>query len=161
LKALASLAPDVTLAVVGNPTHAKWFAEPVHALGLDNRVKYLGRLKHVDLAYQAADCLAHPTLEDTFAMVVLEAMSWGLPVVVSGGKYCGISDLLSDGQNALLLADPENADYLAQCLSKVLINSSLRDNLAANAIEFARDHLWSRQAQVLAQLYSRAAQARA
>ncbi|MEY2952602.1 MAG: hypothetical protein RLZZ401_689, partial [Pseudomonadota bacterium] len=105
LKALATLAPEVTLAVVGNPVHAKSFAESVNAPGLKGRVVFLGQLKQVDLAYQAADCLAHPTLEDTFAMVVLEAMSWGLPVVVSGGKYCGISDLLSDGHNALLLAD--------------------------------------------------------
>ena len=63
-------------------------------------------MQDVSPAYLAADVLVHPTLEDTFAMVVLEAMAYGLPVVVSSAAYCGISGLLSHGVNALLVHEP-------------------------------------------------------
>ncbi|MGE0332750.1 MAG: hypothetical protein AB7P37_18895 [Ramlibacter sp.] len=46
-------------------------------------------------------------------MVVIEAMSYGLPVVVSGPEHCGISSLLRDGLDALLLGDPRRPDALA------------------------------------------------
>ncbi len=157
LKAVAMLPADTTLAVVGNPAHVNSFAGSVEALGLNDRVVFLGQLSLVDIAYQAADCLAHPTLEDTFAMVVLEAMSWGLPVVVSGPKYCGISELLNDGHNAQVLGDPQNVQELSSQLSNLRGDRSLRHSLGESALEFARVHLWSRQAATLTQIYAKAA----
>jgi len=72
-------------------------------LGITERVRFLGIQSDMDPVYRAAESLVHPTLEDTYAMVVLEAMAHGLPVVVSGTPWCGISAELSDGVNALLL----------------------------------------------------------
>jgi len=70
--------------------------DELRASGQGSRVYFLGALSSVDVAYQAADCLVHPTLEDTFAMVVLEALAHGLPVVVSSARYCGIAPRVSE-----------------------------------------------------------------
>ncbi len=143
LDAMVLLPEGVYLAVVGNPAHIPAFKAKTLAVGLGQRVFFLGVLKDVTLAYLAADCLAHPTQEDTFAMVVLEAMAHGLPVVVSSQAYCGISGLLTDSENALILQKPTDTDALSSLLQRVLSDVSLRQYLGTRAAEFANGHRWS------------------
>lgn len=142
LEAMVQLPSDVVLAVVGNPAHIPAFRAQAEALKLGARVFFVGSLKDVGPAYTAADCLVHPTLEDTFAMVVLEAMAYGLPVVVSGPRYCGISSLLQHGINAMILEDPRDANNLAQVVQQVLGQPPLQERLAQGATEFARHYQW-------------------
>ncbi len=144
--ALKKLPANVVLAVVGNPDHIGQFQALAASLGLDGRVHFLGSQKSMAHAYQAADCLAHPTLEDTFAMVVLEAMAFGLPVVVSGEPFCGIAGLLTHDRNALVLSDPRDAAAMASQLQTLLEDGFLRVRLRDQALVFARSHLWSQRA---------------
>ncbi len=143
LIAMTLLPADVYLAVVGNPAHIPPFRLMAQTKGLDKRVFFLGSLKDMDSAYTAADMLAHPTLEDTFAMVVLEAMSHGLPVVASVEHYCGISGLLQDGVEALLLSDPTNASELAERIKLALQDTVTKSCLTLAATKYARSCLWS------------------
>jgi len=142
LRVLRDLPADVVLAVVGNPGQIPLFERQAQAEGVAGRVFFLGSLQDVAPAYRAADCLVHPTLEDTFAMVVLEAMAHGLPVVVSSAAYCGISSLLSHGDDALLLDDPQDAAKLAGTLQQVLGDEALRQQLGSQARAFASRYQW-------------------
>ena len=142
LRVLRDLPADVVLAVVGNPGQIPVFERQAQADGVAGRVFFLGSLQDVAPAYRAADCLVHPTLEDTFAMVVLEAMAHGLPVVVSSAVYCGISGLLSHGVNALILEDPRNAQQLGQILNQLLGDAVLRQQLGEQARAFASQYQW-------------------
>ncbi len=142
LQAMRSLPDDVMLVVVGSASHIPAYAAQAEAAGLGKRVFFLGALPDVMSAYRAADVLVHPTLEDTFAMVVLEAMAHGLPVVVSGAVYCGISGLLSPGQNALILEDPRNVQQLGQMLNQLLGDAALRQQLGEQARTFASQYQW-------------------
>lgn len=150
LQAMALLPADVSLAVAGNPVQAAQFELQAKHLGVQSRVHFLGALQDVSLAYQAADCLAHPTREDTFAMVVLEAMAHGLPVVVSGAEYCGISQLLIHEDNALVLTDPRNPQQLAKYVQQALAGA---DALGQNARTFAKQYQWCEQARLQEALY--------
>lgn len=143
LEAMSQLPEEVVLAVVGNPMHIPAFKARALSAGLGQRVFFLGALKDVTLAYQAADCLAHPTQEDTFGMVVLEAMAHELPVVVSSRRYCGISDLLTDGQNALVLQKPLDAYALHGLLLQVLLDTGFAKCLGEQAAKFANLYRWS------------------
>jgi UDP-glucose:(heptosyl)LPS alpha-1,3-glucosyltransferase len=158
LAALARLPPDVVLAVVGNPAQIPLFSEQVKTLKLSQRIFFLGSLNDVGTAYEAADCLVHPTLEDTFAMVVLEAMAHGLPVVVSGAEYCGIAGLLQHGINAVILDDPEDASQLHQALERVLTQPALKSHLIRGGIDFARHYEWYEMALKQEALYFSAVQ---
>ena len=142
LQALVQLPAVAVLAVVGNPAYIPAFREQAQSSGLAERVFFLGSLKDVGPAYEAADCLVHPTLEDTFAMVVLEAMAHGLPVVVSGPRYCGIAGLLQHGVNAMILDDPRNVPRLTQALLDVLSRPTLVDRLVQGATDFALHYQW-------------------
>ena len=144
LRALVQLPPDVTLAVAGNAAHIAEFRALTDFLVLGTRVSFLGSLKNVELAYEAADCLVHPSLEDTFGMVVLEAMAHGLPVVVSSALYCGISGLLHDGVNALLLDQPKDANRLALLLQRLVSEAALQQTLSQGALAFAANYPWGK-----------------
>ncbi len=142
LLAFQALPEDINLLVVGNANEVGFYQAQAEKLGISDRVRFLGALDGVEQVYQAADCLAHPTLEDTFAMVVLEAMSYGLPVVVSREKYCGIAGLLTNGLNALILDNPNDAAELSEALKKLLSNNELRNILSHQAAQFADGFAW-------------------
>jgi UDP-glucose:(heptosyl)LPS alpha-1,3-glucosyltransferase len=153
LKATTQLRADVQLVVAGNPAHIPRYRQKAEALGLQGRVHFLGSVNDLSPAYRAADCLAHPTLEDSFAMVVLEAMAHGLPVVVSGPAHCGISEHLQDGVQALLLHDPRDAGELARRIVQVLQDGALAEGLRRQALTFAQQHSWEEAALQYEALY--------
>lgn len=74
-------------------------------------------------AYRKADVFVHPTREDCFPLVILEAMSAGLPVVASAEG--GIPDEVVDGETGLLSRKGDAAD-LARCLEMLLTDPALR-----------------------------------
>jgi glycosyltransferase involved in cell wall biosynthesis len=154
LLAAAKRLPEAArLMVVGSPAGVPAYKERARGLGLAERVHFLGPMKDVDLAYRAATMLVHPTLDDTFAMVVLEAMSHGLPVVVSGPSFCGISALLQNGRDALLLDDPKDERQLAQAITRLLTESRLAAELSAQGHVFAQAHSWEEAARRYEALY--------
>ena len=157
LEALALLPTDCWLAVVGEGEQGAAMRQRVAELSLTGRVHFLGALSDMSPAYQAADCLVHPTLEDTYAMVVLEAMAHGLPVVVSSAKYCGISAELSDGVNAVLLEDPKSAPAIAGAVLPLLAVEPAGGGLGSKAAEFAAQRTWIQVAKSYEALFARVA----
>lgn len=145
--------PELRVLVVGNRNQQARFAAEASKLGIGDRVHFVGPLKDVSVAYRAADVLVHPTWEDTFAMVVLEAMAHGLPVVVSGPRYCGIAGLLTDGQHALLLHDPHDERELLTQVRRLLADPALAHDLGQRARTWAQDHSWPQVAAVQEALY--------
>ena len=141
LQAIAGL-PTLHLAVVGNPKQQSGFEQQARALGLEARVHFLGTLTDVGPAYDAANFLVHPTTEDTYAMVVLEAMAHGLPVVVSGPQHCGISAALVDGREALILDNPRDAAHLAQKINALMDDPQRCASLAQAGRRFAQTKDW-------------------
>ena len=76
-------------------------------------------------------------------MVVVESMANGVPVVVSGQKYCGISALLTHETNVLMVEDPRNADALHAALARVFEDAELRQKLCTASLQFAAKYQWS------------------
>lgn len=156
LQAMQQL-PDTQLAVVGSPRPIPRFRQKAEQLDVASRVHFLGSQDDLVPAYLSADCLVHPTLEDSFAMVVLEAMAHGVPVIVSGPEHCGISRQLQDGREALLLSDPRDAVELARQIRFVLDGPQLAQRLRQHGLEFAQTHTWERAALQYESLYQQAA----
>lgn len=161
LDALAQLPPEVQLAVAGKADQQARFRAQAQRLGLSARVHFLGPQDDLVPSYRAADLLVHPTREDSFAMVVLEAMAEGLPVVASAAPWCGISALLQDGQDARLLPDPHDAPALATAIASLLEDSSSRARLREGGLAFARAHDWAGAARAFEALYRQSVRERA
>jgi UDP-glucose:(heptosyl)LPS alpha-1,3-glucosyltransferase len=157
LAALQQLPASSFLAVVGNPAQAPHFKALAATTGLAHRVYFLGSLHDVTQAYLAADCLAHPTLEDTFAMVVLEAMAHGLPVLVSDARHCGIAALLQPGRDAIVLSDPHDSQEIAKAIAQFVQQPQLRQDLQTAGLKFAELHRWETSARQQALIYQQIA----
>jgi len=153
LRAL-NLVDDVHLLVVTAPAQVAAARAMASQTGLVARTHVVGSLRDISQAYGAADFLVHPTTEDTYAMVVLEAMAWSLPVIVSDARHCGIAAELREGVNALLLADPHDSTALAQRITGLLSDSALQQRLRNAGPAFAQTRSWPVQAQALQRIYA-------
>jgi glycosyltransferase involved in cell wall biosynthesis len=93
----------------------------------------------MERVYAAGDLLVHPTFFDSFANVVLEAMSCGLPAVVS--DCAGAAELI-DGRNGLVLpvASADADDRWAAALAALIADPARRAALGAAARVTASAH---------------------
>lgn len=140
LDALALLPAPYRLLVVGADDATR---ERVRAAGaVAQRVTLVDPTPDVAQYFAAADIYAHPTLNDSYAMAPLEAMSHGLPVVVSSPAYCGFAQYLSAGKDALILQDPRDGAQLAQALQRLGDEPDLRAALSERGLAIARDQSW-------------------
>ena len=158
LHAMAKASEDWCLAVAGASHQYAPYQELAYSLGLGDRISFLGSLQNMSIAYQAADVLLHPTWEDTFAMVVLEAMAHRLPVIVSAAPYCGISEMLTHQKDALILSDPGDAAQINEFLSSLSNTPELADELQKNGFALATSHHWRTVAQSYEALFHDCAQ---
>jgi glycosyltransferase involved in cell wall biosynthesis len=120
--------PDVQLVAVGSGDDLSRLRSIAAEEQVADRVHFLEGLSKEELAscYAAADVFALPSIGEGFGLVFLEAMAFGKPVV--GADAGGITDLIRDGSNGLLIP-PNDPDGLAQGLSRLLQDEALRRKL--------------------------------
>jgi glycosyltransferase involved in cell wall biosynthesis len=130
------------LLVIGNAAQIPKFQLMAAEHGIAEYVHFVGPQSDMSLVYRAASMMVHPTLEDGFAMVVLEAMSYGLPIVVSSQRYCGISQFLQHGEDALVLDDPHDSAAMAAAINRVQSEPRLAKALSDAGLRFAAQYSW-------------------
>ena len=106
-----------------------------------SRIYFLGSIQNMSNLYNQVDILLHPTLADTFGMAPLEAMSFKIPVIISGVKYCGFSEQLSKNQ-AIFLENPKDEIELAEKINFLYQNDKVRKKIAANGYELSKKISW-------------------
>ncbi len=137
--------PRLKIVVVGTDTEAA-FHKQVSAAG-PGRVLFLPPHDDVLRFYALADAYVGPSLEDAFALPPLEAMACGLPVVVS--SRAGVSELITDGDDGLILDDPDDAPGLAAKIVQLLRDPALCKALGLRARQTARSCTWGRNGALL------------
>jgi len=141
--AAACAALPLQLLVVGEDDRAA-FRETLERLALASRVRFEAPAADVMQFYAAADVYASPSLHDSFALPVAEAMACALPVVTSA--QAGISALLHDGVDSFVLRNPRDASELARLLRRLYEDSGLRRTLGENAARTAQGLTWEKNA---------------
>ena len=129
LKALLKVKSNYTLYLAGDGDAAESLKQLTKELGLEEKVHFLGMLNRPELLkhYADSDLFVLPTRQDCFALVVLEAMCSGLPMVCS--KYAeGAVDMIEEGKNGFII-DPYDEDAFSACMEKLLTNRELRSSM--------------------------------
>lgn len=137
--------------LTSDPAHAARVAERAQRAGVGDRLTFVGPLSPAALRarYAAHDLLVHPSLLETFGMVVTEALAHGLPVVAS--DVGGLPSALGGDGRAGVLVPPGDPEALAQALQAWLTDAGLRARLRDGARQ-RRTALtpWSRTAEHVA-----------
>jgi glycosyltransferase involved in cell wall biosynthesis len=119
--------------------------------GLQDRVHFLPARKDVEFYYAAADAYAGPSLEDTYALPPTEAMACGVPAIVSSEN--GTCEIITHGENGLILEDPTDAAGLAAMIRRLCDDKPFRDALGEKGAQTARQFTWERNGQELAAIF--------
>lgn len=154
LKALAQLPAHFKLLVVGgNAATRDFINKSAQFQPLSDRIRLVNATPDVAPYYLAADTYVHPTLNDSFGMAPLEAMSFGLPVILSPSPWCGFAQYVQDGRDAVILTHPEDADQLAQFVLQVGSDAEWRARLIQGGNTVVDNHSWPRIAEQYQDLY--------
>ncbi|MBD2450644.1 glycosyltransferase family 4 protein [Nostoc sp. FACHB-152] len=134
IDALTKCPPQVTAifvgdALFGEQDYVQQLHQQITALGLENRVKFLGFRSDIPQLMAACNLVAHTsTAPEPFGRVIVEAMLCGTPVVAA--KAGGAMELVEHGVNGFLVT-PEQPLELAQvintCLQEIEINATIAD----------------------------------
>jgi glycosyltransferase involved in cell wall biosynthesis len=148
--AVAKRFPAAMLLIAGDGPERPRLVAQARALGIGDRVAFLGWIEDITGFYRRLDLLAHSSSEEAFGMSVAEAMAQGVPVVAT--NVGGLSEIVVDGTTGLLVPPVDAA--LANAISKMLGNDDIRARMGEAAwqricIEFAP----ARTAERLIQVY--------
>ncbi len=114
-------------------------------------VRSVGFVDRATLAalYAGAAAFCWPSLREGFGFPVLEAMSYGCPVITSRGT--STEEIAGD---AALLVDPTDPHEIADALSSVLDDRARADDLIRRGRGRAANFTWQRTAEGLSDAYS-------
>jgi UDP-glucose:(heptosyl)LPS alpha-1,3-glucosyltransferase len=105
------------LLVVGHPKFGR-YERMARRLGVRDRVCFAGPQRDVQNCYYAADFLVHPTFYDPGSLVLLEALTCGLPVITT--RFNGAAELLHPPREGYVVADPHDDEQLGWCMAQFL-----------------------------------------
>ncbi len=73
----------------------------LYLLRINKNIEFMPLQKNMENFYNSIDCLLVPSLKEPFGLVVTEAMSYSVPVIVS--SVSGASDLITDKENGIII----------------------------------------------------------
>jgi glycosyltransferase involved in cell wall biosynthesis len=125
--------PRLSLAVVGDGPERRRLEARTDALGIGDRVTFLGQSSAVPDILRASDLFMLSSHGEGMSNALLEAMACGLPCLVSR-SVGGARELLGDGRG-MLLADGDAAAW-ADAVERVASDEALRSAMGAAAASF-------------------------
>jgi glycosyltransferase involved in cell wall biosynthesis len=123
------------------------------ALGLEDRVRFLGYVPRQDLPnlYRGAAVFVYPSLLEGFGLPVIEAMACGTPVITSNN-----SALREVAGDAALLVDPLDVQEIARAMGRFALEPSERAEFGKRGVQRAAEFSWEATAQLTLNAYQEA-----
>jgi glycosyltransferase involved in cell wall biosynthesis len=139
--AQCGLSDQLKLVFTGDPT-----PELMNCIArnhLAESVHFVGRVPEARLPslYRSAQALLFASLYEGFGLPVLEAMACGIPVVTS--NTTSLPEVAGD---AAVLVDPTSVDQIAAAISRIVNDTSLRENLLSRGLAQAARFSWAQTA---------------
>jgi len=151
--------PDARLVIVGEGQEHRHLAELTSQLALEGYVTFQGGLAHEDVIrfMRAADVFVLPSLTEPFGIVLVEAMSCGLPLVAS--NVMGIPSIVEEGINGFLVP-PGDERALADRITQLLTDPAEAAAIGRRNIEMAQRYAIPHIADLFLKLWEQSITAR-
>ena len=125
-------------ALFGETAYAEALKTRVEALGLSNRVHFLGFRRDIPALMKLSDVVLHTsTAPEPFGRVIVEGMLAGRPVVAA--KAGGAVEIIGNDEGGLLVT-PDDARALTKALSQLLSQPKEAERLAERGHKRALAH---------------------
>lgn len=145
--------PELRLVFTGGECFADAeLARLARDLRIAEKITDLGRVGEGELltAYNGAEALVLPSYYEGFGLPVLEAMSCGVPTVVSTGG--SLPEVAGD---ASIICDPNKAEAFAEAVEAILTDSTLRSKLVDLGKQRSSQFSWRETARQTMIVYER------
>jgi glycosyltransferase involved in cell wall biosynthesis len=144
---------DVEVTLVGTGDSQQYLEQLSKDLGIKQKIHFTGYISREEISqyYLDADLFVLPSYNEGMSLAALEAMSSGLPVILSrtGGTY----DLVADGVNGYIF-DWGDISSLANCIRRIAKNPELIHKMGTISRERAKEFSWTNIAQVYIEIFN-------
>ncbi len=143
LEACASLKAkgitNYTLLILGTGPQQQEFQKLSQNLGLEACVQWIGSVNYEYLStyFSSADVFVFPTLEDTWGMVVLEAMAFSKPILCS--KWAGTAEMIVEDENGYIF-DPYQPEILTSLMQRFIEDPDLSHRMGEKSRRIMAPH---------------------
>jgi len=126
---------DWTLSLWGDGDLKDELVSLVKEKGLYDSFLFCGLTRKIEDEYMKSAAYVMSSRYEGFPMVLLEASSYGLPLI-SYACPCGPKDIIENGVNGYLI-DQENEHELANAICKIIEDDALRQSMGRNSKEIS------------------------
>lgn len=141
---------NYTLVLVGDGEQREEMETYAKEQGIAEQIVWTGWLEYGRLGayFRAADVFVFPTLEDTWGVVLLEAMAFGKAILCS--KWAGASEMVVEGENGYIF-DPYEPETLAAKMQELIENPGAIAQMGENSRKLIAEHNPEEAAKFLAE----------
>ena len=130
---IAKKYPNWKMHIFGNGNLKKEYINLINNLGMSNYIKIFDFTNNPNLEYNKSSIYAMCSRTEGFPMVLIEAMSFGLPVISYDLDY-GPSVII-DNENTGFLIPNDNEILFYKKLEQLMMNVELRNKMSFNSID--------------------------
>ncbi|NGM81454.1 N-acetyl-alpha-D-glucosaminyl L-malate synthase BshA [Paenibacillus sp. 7124] len=124
------------LLLVGEGPELPKIQAKIAEMGLEDKVRFLGKQDEIAQVISLADVLLLPSEKESFGLVALEAMACGVPTI--GSQAGGIPELVMHGETGFLAPIGDTA-AMAEYAVRLLTDEALARNIRKACLERARE----------------------
>lgn len=152
--AVVKAAPNARLVIAGEGNMEAELKGLASELGIADRIVFRGYVRHDDLPelYRDADVFVLPSLWEGMSNTLLEAISAGLPVVVTDTG--GTAELIRDNG---MVVPKEDSEAISEAVIRLLGDNGLRDGMGSRSREIALEFSWQKVAEQYMVYYEKCA----
>lgn len=147
--------PDWKLSIIGGGELLDSNKERIINAKLTEGIELMSPISSVEQEFLSSSIYAMSSRYEGFGMVLIEAMSCGVPAVSFACK-CGPRDIIEDGVSGMLV-EPNDVEKLAEGVCKLIENPELRKAMGAEAAKqvkakFAEERIMKQWVELFDQL---------
>lgn len=138
---------DVHLKIIGTTHLAEQYADKIRHMiseyGLDDRIEICGMVdeQRFRQLHEQADMFLFVNVDQSWGLAVFEAMSCGLPVIVS--ESVGATEILHDGVDTIFV-NPTSPEDIAAKVETLMSDRDLYTRISSAASQFHHDYTWDK-----------------